>query len=205
MAHIETVAPHQASAEVQAMYARQQRYWGYVPNYAKVFCHRPEIMRYWAELQAAIRRRVEPRRFELVTFAAAHALGNTACTLAHGTALTAHMPEDAVKAIAAGAAAGQSHPADAAIVAFARKVALDAASVTAGDVASLRAAGLPDAEIFDIVAVAAARAFFAKLLDGLGVLADAPMRQSAGALADVLVVGRPVDVQPVERVDEAAA
>jgi uncharacterized peroxidase-related enzyme len=187
------------------MYARQQRFWGYVPNYAKVFCHRPEVMGYWAELQAAIRRRVGPRRFELVTFAAAHALGNTACTLVHGTALTQFLPVDTVKAIAAGAALPELAPADAAIVAFARKVALDAASVTADDVASLRAVGLSDGEIFDVVAVAAARAFFAKLLDGLGVLADAPMRERAGALADVFVVGRPVDDRPVEHVDDAAA
>ncbi len=28
--------------------ARQEAHWGFVPNYAKVFCHRPEIMGLWA-------------------------------------------------------------------------------------------------------------------------------------------------------------
>ena len=63
------------------------RHWGFVPNYAKVFCHRPEVLARWGQLLAGIRRPMDKRRFELVTFAAAHELRNTACALAHGKAL----------------------------------------------------------------------------------------------------------------------
>jgi uncharacterized peroxidase-related enzyme len=200
MAHIDTVAPTDAAGDVQAMYARQQRHWGYVPNYAKVFCHRPEIMQYWADLQAAIRRRIEPRRFELVTFAAAHALRNSACTLAHGVALSEFISADEIRAIATGGQMRELSDAETSIVAFARQVAIDAAAVTRQDIERLHAVGVSDAEVFDIVAVAAARAFFAKLLDGLGVQPDSPMRDAAAALCDVLLVGRPIDTAPVERV-----
>ena len=56
------------------MYRRQQATWGYVPNYAKVFCHRPEVMARWGALLAEIKRPMDKRRFELVTFVAAHEL-----------------------------------------------------------------------------------------------------------------------------------
>jgi uncharacterized peroxidase-related enzyme len=203
MTHIDTIAPSEATGEVYAMYHRQQRHYGYVPNYAKAFGHRPELMRYWADLQAAIRRRVDPRRFELVTFTAAHALRNTACTLAHGVALSKFISRDEVRAIASGAPLRELSRAEVAIVEFARKVAIDAAAVTADDVACLRRVGVSDAEVFDIVAVAAARSFFAKLLDGLGVQADSAMHDAAAALTDVLVVGRPIDSNPAQRLVEA--
>ena len=44
MAFIETTKPDHAREAVADMYSRQQAAWGYVPNYAKVFCHRPEVM-----------------------------------------------------------------------------------------------------------------------------------------------------------------
>ena len=54
MAYIETVESAGTDDELRAMYERQQAHWGYLPNYAKVFCHRPEIMKLWAQLQAGI-------------------------------------------------------------------------------------------------------------------------------------------------------
>ena len=87
MAFIETTPPDAAEGVVAAMYLRQQHAWGYVPNYAKVFCHRPEVLARWGQLLAEIRRPMDKRRFELVTFAAAYALDNTACALVHGKAL----------------------------------------------------------------------------------------------------------------------
>ena len=51
--------------------ARQQSAWGYIPNYAKAFSLRPEVLARWGQLQAEIRRPMDNRRFELVTYAAA--------------------------------------------------------------------------------------------------------------------------------------
>jgi len=191
MAFINTIAPRDASGEVRDMYVRQQGRWGYVPNYARVFCHRPEIMALWANLLAGIRRHIEPRRFELVTMAAARELRNSACALAHGQALTAFFAEAEVCAIAAGDLQALT-AADAAMVKFARQVAADASAVTHADIDTLRRLGFSDAEIFDIVATAAARAFFTKVLDGLGVLADMSAASMPEALRKALVVGRPI-------------
>ena len=57
---------------------------------------------------------------------------------------------------------------------------------------------------FDIVVTAAGRAFFTKLLDGLGVQGDAPLAEMDAALKEALTVGRPLDGAAPERLDSAA-
>ena len=204
MAYIETIAPAGAAGEVRAMYERQQASWGYVPNYAKVFSHRPEVLARWGRLLAEIRRPMDARRFELITFAAAFELRNSACALAHGKALTQFFSEDEVRIMAEGGEVPGLTEAERAMMAFARKVARDATTVTPADADGLRAHGFSDAEIFDIVATAAGRAFFTKLLDGLGVLGDAPFGTMDAAFVAALTVGRPLDAAPPARLDEAA-
>jgi uncharacterized peroxidase-related enzyme len=198
MAFIETIPPADADGDVRSMYERQQAAWGFVPNYAKVFCHRPEVMARWGRLLAEIKRPMDPRRFELVTFAAAHALRHTGCSLAHGKALAGFVGEDAVRALARGKAAQPLTDAELAMAAFARKIALDAASITAADIDVLRSHGLTDAEIFDVVATAAGRAFFTKVLDALGVDAEASFSALSAALKETLVVGRAIDAAEPE-------
>jgi uncharacterized peroxidase-related enzyme len=202
MAFIKTIAPADASGDVRAMYERQQAAWGFVPNYAKVFCYRPEVMVRWGRLLAEIKRPMDRRRFELATFAAAHALRHTGCALAHGKALAEYVGEDAVRALASGERDEQLSDCDMAIAAFARKVALDASSITSGDVGVLRSHGLADEEIFDLAATAAGRAFFTKLLDSLGAAAEASFRELDPALREALTVGRPVDFRQPETLPE---
>ncbi len=175
------------------MYERQEAHYGYVPNYAKVFCHRPEILSLWGALLSEIQRSLDKRRFELVTFAAAHALRSTYCSLAHGEALTEFLSGEEIQAIVKNTDPGPLSDAELAMVELARKVARDASSVEAADVQALKEHGLTDAEIFDIVAAAAGRAFFSKLVDGLGADADAVFFDIEESLRESLTVGRPID------------
>ena len=193
MAFIESIPDSEINADVQAMYARQQSFWGFVPNYAKVFSHRPEIMGLWAQLQAGIKRNMDKRRFELITFAASQALRSTLCSLAHGKALTAWLSDEDVVAIARGEVPASLTAAEAAMLDFSRKVARDATSMTAGDVEKLRRHQFSEAEIFDITAAAAARAFWTKVVESLGVEAEPTLREINGELKQALVVGRPID------------
>jgi alkylhydroperoxidase family enzyme len=147
----------------------------------------------WGQLLAEIRRPMDRRRFELVTFAAAHELRNSACALAHGRALRDYLSDAQILALAAGREREVLDPAEQAMLRLARQVARDAASVTAADVGALRELGYTDAEVFDIVATAAGRAFFTKVLDGLGVQPDAPLGALDAPLRDALTVGRPID------------
>jgi uncharacterized peroxidase-related enzyme len=199
MAFIETLAASDTDDEVRAMYERQQAHYGYLPNYAKVFCYRPELMRLWAQLQSGIKRHMDKRRFELVTFAAAHALRSTLCSLAHGKALTEFFSSEDVQAIARGEVPQSLSDAEAAMVAFGRKVARDASAVTSVDVERLKQHGFSDAEVFDIVATAAGRAFFSKVVESLGVEADPPFRAMNNEFRQALTVGRPLDFLKPER------
>ncbi len=106
MSFIQTIPPCRATDQVRTMYERQQAKFGYVPNYAKVFSHRPELMTTWAGLLSGIRRPVDARRFELVTLAAARASQNSSCSLAHGQALSEFFSTEEIQAIACDAELG---------------------------------------------------------------------------------------------------
>jgi len=193
MAFIDTIDDRDIDAEVRAMYDRQQAHFGYVPNYARAFCHRPHVMGLWAQLQNGIRRDMDKRRFELVTFAAAHALKSTACSIGHGKVLAQFIPVEDVLAIGRGETPASLTPAEAALIAYARKVAVDATTVTAEDVAGLKRHGFSDGEIFDIAATSAARSFWTKVLDALGVELDPAVHGLDAGFREPLAVGRPLD------------
>src|SRR5688572_9734404 len=134
MAFIDTISASWVTGEAFAMYDRQQKHYGYVPNYATVFSHRPEVMRRWGELLAALKRPMDKRRFELATFAAARELKSTLCTLAHGNALLAFFCTDDVIALARGEAPPTLSAVEGALMRFAAGVARDASAVTGDDI-----------------------------------------------------------------------
>jgi uncharacterized peroxidase-related enzyme len=193
MAFIETISPNAAEGDVEAMYRRQQAAWGYIPNYAKVFSVRPEVLARWGQLLAEMRRPMDKRRFELITFVASVALGNTACALVHGRALTEFFSDAQILAIAEGRYETVLSEAEQALTAFARQTIVDATQTKAEQVAALKRHGYSDGEIFDIAAVAAGRAYFAKLLDALGTLPDSPLLAMDESFRRALTIGRPID------------
>jgi uncharacterized peroxidase-related enzyme len=135
-----------------------------------------------------------PRDYELATLAAAVALNSSYCALAHGEKLLGlGSDERQVRDVAVNLGMAAIDERERAIVSYAAKVARSASSVTEADVERLRAAGLDDAQVFDIAATAAARCFFSKLLDSIGTLPDSIYSDLPGGLADDLVVGRPID------------
>jgi uncharacterized peroxidase-related enzyme len=206
MPFIDTISTRDADTDVRNMYARQQGAWGFVPGYAKVFCHRPEVMARWGMMLAEIKRPVSARRLELVTLAAALELKHSACSLAHGYALSKITSEDVVIAIAKGETHPELSKAEVAMVSFARRVARDASKITSGEVAALKKThGFSDAEIFDIAAIAASRSFFTKLLDALGTEPDAAFMRMSDEMRRALTVGRPISCTPPEVLEEEDA
>jgi alkylhydroperoxidase family enzyme len=152
----------------------------------------------WAKLLAEVRRPLDARRFELVTFAAAHELRNSSCSLAHGQKLSEFIGDEDVMRIAAGEAVDSVSEAEQEMVRFSRKVARDASTITAEDVEALKRHGLSDADVFDIAATVAARSFFTKLLDALGSVPDSSFASMNERLRDALTLARPIDTTPVE-------
>jgi uncharacterized peroxidase-related enzyme len=164
-------------------------------NFARVFLrHRPEVFAAWQQLNGAIKANMDVRRYELATLAATRRLRSSYCSLAHASVLLDQGLADAdtVRAVMADPHTAGLDAVEEAVMDLADKVATDALEVAQGDIDHLRELGLADAEVMDVVLAAAARCFFSKTLDGLGVEPDASYRELDAALRNALTVGRPI-------------
>ena len=165
---------------------------GELTNYERVLARRPEVLAAWRQLVTSISGNMDLRTYELATLAAARRLRSSYCSLAHGTVLAEKVFDwPAVRDIASGEA-GPLDESDRAVMAFAEKIVDDATSVTQADVDELRSHGLSDEQILDVAATAAARCFFSKLLDALGIQPDTSYAALDPSLREALVVGRPI-------------
>ena len=190
---IEPIPDDTAAGEVAELYEADKEQLGYVANYTRAFAHRPAVYAAWRQLSAAIKEGMGERRYELATFAAARQLRSSYCMLAHGRLLAdQHLPAEEVRRIAAGDGRPALEEAEIAAMDLAAKIVDDATSVTAADAEQLRALGMSDPEILDVVLAAAARCFFSKVLDAVGAQADPAFAQLEPALREALTVGRPI-------------
>lgn len=167
---------------------------GYVPNFTRLFAHRPGVYKAWRALVGEVAGNMDERRYELATFAAARRLRSSYCMLAHGEILAReYFTADEVADLAIDPDRAELSPIDRAVVDLADKVAADATAVTRDDVERLRAHGLTDAEILDVVLAATVRCFFSKTLDALAVEPDEVLGAiEPSTLRDALAVGRQV-------------
>lgn len=197
MTYIETVPEEQASGALAELYAADRATFGRLPNLTQAFSARPEIYAAWKHLNGAIKARMDLRRYELATLAAARRMRSSYCMLAHGSVLADRfLGADGVRAVAADHRAAGLDPVEVAVMDLADKVADDATRVTQADIDDLRARGLSDGEILEVVTAAAVRCFFSKVLDALGAEPDHAFQDMEPALRDVLTVGRPIARAP---------
>ncbi|TMJ97178.1 MAG: peroxidase-related enzyme [Actinobacteria bacterium] len=193
MAFIETIGEDGATAPIARLFTEHRDQLGYLPNYARLFAHRPAVYEAWQQLKETIAGSMDARRYELVTLAAARELRSSYCALAHGKVLAERfLDPTTVRNIAEDHRAAGLDEVDVAVMDLAAKVAADTTSVTENDIDRLRELGLSDEEIFDVVLAAAARCFFSKAVDGLGVEADAEYDELEPELREALTVGRPI-------------
>ena len=160
-------------------------------NFERAFAERPDVYAAWRQLNGAIKAGMDLRRYELATLAAAQRLRSSYCCLAHGKVLLEDFGEP-VAAIATDRRSAGLDPVDLAVMDLAERVVDDATSIDDADLKPLRDLGLSDTEIMDVVLAAAARCFFSKTLDALGVLPDAHFAELEPGARDALVVGRPI-------------
>jgi uncharacterized peroxidase-related enzyme len=193
VAFIEGVPEDEAAGATAEMYVTDEEVFGYLPNFTRAFSLRPTVYAAWRQLNGAIKSGMDLRRYELATVAAARRLRSSYCTLAHGSVLMENfLDADSVAAIVTDHRTAGLSATDVAVMDLAEKVADDATAVKQADIERLRTAGLSDAEIVDVVLAAAARCFFSKTLDSLGVEPDAKYADLSPDVRDVLTVGRPI-------------
>jgi alkylhydroperoxidase family enzyme len=110
-------------------------------NYEVAFAERPEVYAAWVQLNGAIKERMDLRRYELATLAAARRLRSSYCSLAHGKVLIERFGEPVVEIVRDRRSAGLDEL-DLAVMDLADKVVDDATTIGEADLDRLRALGL---------------------------------------------------------------
>jgi uncharacterized peroxidase-related enzyme len=193
MPYIAQIADEGAQGEVADLFDADRGQLGDVANYTRVFGHRPGVFLAWKQLNGAIKATMDRRRYELATIAAARRLRSSYCMLAHGRVLLDDfMDADTLRRVATDHHSAGLDRTDIALMDLAEKVADDATAVGQEDVDRLRALGLSDVDILDVILAAAARCFFSKVLDATGTRADASYANLDPGVRDALTVGRPI-------------
>ena len=171
---IETIAETEAEGKLREIYDGDQKSLGYVPNHAKVFSLRPEVLEAWRTLQVSIRKNLRLRYYELITFAAAMALDCRYCLLAHGTILMKNgVSVDQLRRILINFHDAGLEKHEIAMMEFAQKIIRNANEISQTDIDALRELDFNDVEILDIVLAATMRSFASKTFDAMGAKPDA--------------------------------
>lgn len=174
MSIIETPSPETVTGLAAEIYADDQKHMGYVPEHTRVMAVNPEAYRAWEALIGAIAGTMDKRRYELVTLAAARGVRSEHCLLAHGNRTLRYVDESELTRIVRDFRRAGISEAEVAMMAFAEKVSTDSSSMTDDDSQSLRDVGYTDREIVDIALAAAARNYFSRAIQALGVEVDVP-------------------------------
>lgn len=174
MSILRMTAEEEATGLTAEIYDADRRSLGYVPSHTKAMSLNPEAFLAWESLTTAISSSLGLRRYELVTLAAAQAIGSTHCRLAHGKKTLKIIGEEQLRAIAEDFHQAGLSEAEVAMMDYAVKLSTDAAGMTEGDTERLRECGFTDREIVDITMAAAARNFFSRALLAMGVDLDVP-------------------------------
>jgi len=112
--------------------------------------------------------------------------------LAHGALLRKNFfSVDQLTAIVKDLRSAGLPPEEVAVMALAQKVIAQAGQVSESDFADLRAYGLTDEEIFDVVLTSTARSFFSKTLDAVDAHPDAAYAELEPELIQLFTIGRP--------------
>jgi uncharacterized peroxidase-related enzyme len=156
------------------LYAEDRETLGYVPSHTRAMALNPEAVRAFETLIRSVAPGLGMRRYELVTLAAAGAIGSRACRFAHGVKSLRYLDADEVERVARDFRNAGLPPAEVAMMEFAERLSRDSAAMTEQDAAELRAHGFSDREIVDIALAAAARNFYSRALHALGVEVDEP-------------------------------
>ena len=193
MTFIEVIPEDEAAGATAELYAADRETFGYLPNFTRAFGARPAVYAAWRELNGAIKSGMDLRRYELATVAAARRLRSSYCMLAHGSVLIDKFLEpETVTAVVTDHRTAGLNSTDTAVMDLAEKIADDATEVQQADIDLLRSLGLTETDILDVVLAAAARCFFSKTLDALGIQPDAKYRELDRPVREALTGGRPI-------------
>jgi uncharacterized peroxidase-related enzyme len=180
---------------VARMYSDDVAGQGYVANLTRVWANSPEAlaaMSYILE-QATMTAGLDNRTRALLVTAAAAAMGDSYCSLAHGSRLAREAGDDVAAAVLRDQDMTLS-PEDRTLARWARRVSRDPSATTAADVDTLRALGYDDRQVFALTLFIAMRLAFSTVNDALGAAPDTQLTERTPlAVRSAVTYGRPPD------------
>lgn len=188
MTAIHTPSEAEVDGAAARLYADDRESLGYVASHTRVTALNPDAVAAFEQLIRSVVSSLGMRRYELVTLAAAGALGSTACRAHHGLKALGFIDADELERIARDYRTAGLPPEEVAMMAFAERLSGDSAAMTQAGAAELQRLGFSDREIVDIAFAAAARNFYSRSLHALGVEPDIPPALPT-PLRDALLAG----------------
>src|ERR1700755_2752933 len=116
-------------------------------NSERALAQRPEVYATWVALNTTIKAGMDARRYELVSIATARALTSSYCALAHASVALERGLATVDELLDPASLREDAR----AIAAFAEQVAHDATAIDAAAVEALRAHGLSEQDITDVI------------------------------------------------------
>ena len=160
---------------------------GYVANYIRLWCWRPDVHAAFSDARALLvnQTSLSAREIAVLNSATARGLGDSYCSIAWGTKLANLIDSASAAAVLRREATPALSQRERALLSWAAAVVAQPNSMTRQDVGRLLAAGFSEREVFDATALVAFRLAFSTVNDALGAQPD---RQLAnGAPPEVLV------------------
>lgn len=166
---IASIPPEDATGILRELYDEDERDLGHVATHTLVFGLHPEPFERMRLVTREVRSKMPLRRYELIQLAVSLAVECPTCTVVHGALLRRQVfgPDEMRRILADFRCAGLE-ASEVAIMSYAQKLS-GAGRPERGDVEALRYNGLSDTEILDITMAAAARNFFTRIFNALGV------------------------------------
>lgn len=187
------------SADAQAAYDSTREADGYVANFLRVWCWRPDLFKEFVDLRLKLMgsTTLSDREQAIVVAATVSEFGDSYCSLAWGGKLAKLAGAETAGGVIAGDVPGELSEREAALCAWCRAVVRDPMATTREQVDALRAAGFDDREIFEATLLLSLRLAFSTVNDSLGAQPD---RQLADAVPlpvrDAVTFGRPASETP---------
>ena len=187
------------SADATAVYDGMRESDGYVANFLRVWCWRPDLFRQFVDLRLKLMgsTTLSDREQAIVVAATVSEFGDSYCSLAWGSKLAKLAGDETAGGVIAGDVPGELSKREAALCTWCRAVVRDPMATTPEQVDALRAAGFDDREIFEATLLLSLRLAFSTVNDALGAQPD---RQLADAVPsqvrDAVTFGRPAAETP---------
>ena len=193
------IAPPPESDAVSRVYRSNLDSYGFVMNLTRAWAWRPDVFEGFAALRNQLtgESTLSKREVAVLVCATAAGLGDSYCALAWGKTLAQAADAQAAAAVIEGTTSAGMSSREAALAAWARKVAAHPNGTTPADIALLREAGLTEREIVEATMFVAFRLAFSTVNDALGLQPDWQLVDSAPAEVTAAVrFGRPPASRP---------